>query len=81
MFRKDLLELLHFAPRRGDSRRVVTPAKAGVQALHIISAPAGIPYLLKRVRHTGYRVTITPARCRETWINPPLIHIEAPEPP
>ncbi|MGA9031278.1 MAG: hypothetical protein WB402_01995 [Sulfuricaulis sp.] len=95
MFRKDLLEMLRSAPR----------SVADIAA-HLELEPRDVEddlwHLLKSVRHTGYRVTITPARsrhcgfifnadklhkpgkcplCRETWINPPLIHIKAPVSP
>ena len=95
MFRKDLLEMLRSAPRS------VADIAAQLE-LEPRDVEDDLRHLLKSVRHTGYRVTITPARCRhcgfifktdklhkpgkcplcrETWISPPLIHIEAPAPP
>lgn len=74
MFRKDLLEMLRVAPRS------VADIAAQLE-LEPKDVEDDLRHLLKRVRHTGYRVTITPARCRETWISPPLIRIEGAEPP
>jgi len=57
MFRKDLLELLRRAPRS------VTDI-ATLLELEPKAVEDDRRHLLKSVKHTGYRVTITPARCR-----------------
>ena len=96
MFRKDLLEMLRSAPR--SVADIAAPLEIEPRDVE-----DDLRHRLKSVRHTGgYRVTITPVRCRrcgfifnadklhkpgkcprcrETWISPPLIHIEAPKPP
>ena len=92
MFRKELLELLRAAPRSiEDIARALELDPRDVED--------DLRHLLRSVRHNGYRVVITPARCRhcgfvfhkdkldkpgncprcrETWISPPLVHIEHP---
>jgi len=93
MFRKELLELLLRGPRS------VADIAAQLE-LEPRDVEDDLRHLLKSVRPNGYRITITPARCRhcgfrfkadklhkpgkcplcrETWISPPLIHIESPE--
>lgn len=93
MFRKDLLEVLHGAPRS-----IVDLAAQFKQEPKDIEDD--LRHLLKSVRHNGYRVRITPARCRHcgfafhtdklhkpgkcprcrgTWISAPLLHIGGPE--
>ena len=57
MFRKDLLELLRTTPRS------VADIAAQLQ-LRPDDVEDDLRHLLKSVRHTGHRVTITPARCR-----------------
>jgi predicted Zn-ribbon and HTH transcriptional regulator len=57
MFRKDLLELLRAAPRSVEDIALLLE-------LEPRDVEDDLRHLLKSVRHTGYRVTITPARCR-----------------
>ena len=57
MFRKDLLEMLRSAPRS------VADIAAQLE-LEPRDVEDDLRHLLKSVRHTGYRVTIIPARCR-----------------
>jgi len=57
MFRKDLLELLRVAPRS------VTDI-ATLLELEPKDVEDDLRHLLKSIRHGGYRVTVTPARCR-----------------
>ena len=57
MFRKDLLEMLRSAPRS------VADIAAQLE-LEPRDVEDDLRHLLKSVRLTGYRVTITPARCR-----------------
>lgn len=57
MFRKDMLELLRIVPRSGAD--IATQLE-----LEPRDVENDLHHLLKSVRHTGYRVTITPARCR-----------------
>jgi predicted Zn-ribbon and HTH transcriptional regulator len=95
MFRKDLLVLLRGAPRSiADIAQLLELEPKDVED--------DLRHLLKSVRHRGYHVEITPARCRhcgfvfhkdklgkpgkcprchETWISPPLVHIEGPAQP
>lgn len=91
MFRKELLDLLRGAPPRSvaDIAQALELAPKDVED--------DLRHLLRSVRHRGYRVVLTPARCRhcdfvfhkdklgkpgkcprcrQTWISPPLIHIE-----
>lgn len=92
MFRKDLLDLLHGAPRSvADIAQLLELEPKDVED--------DLRHLLRSVKHSGYRVVLTPARCRhcgfvfhkdklgkpgkcprcrETWISPPLVHIEEP---
>ena len=57
MFRKDLLEMLRSAPRS-------VADNAAQLELEPRAVEDDLRHLLKSVRHTGYWVTITPARCR-----------------
>ena len=62
MFRKDLLEMLRIAPRS------VAEIAAQLE-IEPRDVEDDLRHLLKSVRHTGYRVTITPARCRHCGFN------------
>lgn len=57
MFRKELLELLRAAPRSVEDIALALE-------LEPRDVEDDLRHLLKSARHTGYRVTITPARCR-----------------
>lgn len=70
MFRKDLLELLRRAPRS------VTDI-ATLLELEPKAVEDDRRHLLKSVKHTGYRVTITPARCRQRGHLPGLCRLSA----
>ena len=57
MFRKDLLELLRAAPRSvADIARLLELEPKDVED--------DLRHLLRSVKHTGARVTVTPAQCR-----------------
>lgn len=69
MYRKDLLELLR-----------LTPSSVADIAARLELDPGDVEddlrHLLKSVRHTGYRITITPAHCRHCGFifNPDKLH-------